>query len=136
MGRTIVQPQSYRLVEEKVSRNGPRNLLSGDQSVIANTTSEKAPLNSVSKACRKSTAVRCGSLANAPQPQGTGPCTPPGHRHYGICPDLTTTLAVLFRRVADIFISWRPGDFTWDTLFGSAFEMDEELGEPRDCAVR
>ena len=53
---------------EKTSRNGPRYLLSVDQSVTANTTSEKRPLKSVSRALRKSTAVRCGSFPNAPQP--------------------------------------------------------------------
>ena len=42
----------------KVSRNGPRKRRLGDQSVIANTTSENAPRNSCSSACRKSAAVR------------------------------------------------------------------------------
>ena len=57
----------------KTSQNGPRNLLSGDQSVIAKTTSENAPLNSVSSASRKSTAVRWGSFAKAPHPRHRTP---------------------------------------------------------------
>jgi len=49
------------------SRNGPNVLRSGDQSVMANTMSENAPAKMVSSACRKSTAVRRGSLPNAPR---------------------------------------------------------------------
>ena len=45
-------------VGEKARRNGPRNLLSGDQSVMANTISVNAPLKSFSSASRKSIAVR------------------------------------------------------------------------------
>src|SRR5262249_24937159 len=55
-------------VQQKTSRKGPRNLLSGDQSVIAKTMSENTPGKSFSRACRKSMAVRCGSFPKAPQP--------------------------------------------------------------------
>ena len=66
----------------KASRKGPRNLLSCDQSVMAKTMSENAPLKSFAKASRKSAAVRCGSLWKAPQPPraqhqrivSVGPC--------------------------------------------------------------
>ena len=51
----------------KASRKGPRNPLSRDQSVMAKTMSENAPLKSFAKASRKSEAVRCGSLWKAPQ---------------------------------------------------------------------
>jgi hypothetical protein len=36
--------------EVKILRKGPRNFLSGDQSAMANTMSENAPLNSFSRA--------------------------------------------------------------------------------------
>lgn len=52
----------------KSSRNGPRNHRSGYQSVIAKTMSEKAPVKSFSRACRKSAAVRWESFPKAPQP--------------------------------------------------------------------
>lgn len=54
------------------SRKGPRNLRSGDQSVMANTTFVNAPLKSFLKAWRKSMAVRWASLPKAPQPQLSG----------------------------------------------------------------
>ena len=34
---------------------------------------------------------------------------------------------ILSRRVADIFIPSRSADYTWEGLFGSVFECDEEL---------
>lgn len=46
---------------------------------------------------------------------------------FGICPDLTITLGVLSRRIADIFIPSREPDFTWNTLFGSSFEIDDDF---------
>jgi hypothetical protein len=47
-------------------------------------------------------------------------------RAFGICPDLTITLIVLSRRIADIFIPSRETDFRWDVLFGSIFEIDDD----------
>jgi hypothetical protein len=44
----------------------------------------------------------------------------------GICPDLTITLGILSRRIADIFIPSREPDFSWDKLFGSSFEIDDD----------
>jgi hypothetical protein len=49
-----------------------------------------------------------------------------------ICPDLDLTLAVLSKRVADIFISTRDPDFRWDNLFGSGFEIDEDVIQAPD----
>ena len=45
----------------------------------------------------------------------------------GVCPDIDTTLAVLARRVGNLFISSRKPDYSWERLFGSAFEVDENL---------
>ena len=61
----IEVPTSCSIVPEiqvKASRNGPRNFLSEDQSVTANTTWENDPSKSSSKARRKSMAVRWGSF--------------------------------------------------------------------------
>ena len=45
----------------------------------------------------------------------------------GVCPDIDITLAVLTRRVGDMFISSRRPDYSWERLFGSAFEVDENF---------
>ncbi len=42
-----------------------------------------------------------------------------------ICPDLNLTLAILSRRINDIFISYREPDYSWDNLFGQYFEIDD-----------
>lgn len=56
-------------VELKTSRNGPRNFLSADQSVIANTLSEKQFAKSSLITMRKSSAVCFTSFPNAPRPK-------------------------------------------------------------------
>lgn len=53
-------------------------------------------------------------------------------RETGVCPDLGITLAVLSRRVGDIFIGAREPDLNWETLFGSSFAVDEGLGPAPD----
>ena len=45
----------------------------------------------------------------------------------GVCPDMNSVLGVLSRRVGDIFISSRAPEYTWDNLFGSPFEVDEDI---------
>ena len=45
----------------------------------------------------------------------------------GVCPDIDTTLAVLARRVGDMFISSRKPSYSWKRLFGSTFEVDEDF---------
>lgn len=59
-------------------------------------------------------------------------CADGNHFHQsagnrGICSDLNFTLAVLSCRIADLFIPYREPDFSWETLFGSCFEIDEAL---------
>jgi hypothetical protein len=53
-------------------------------------------------------------------------------KEWGFCSDLDLTLAILSRRVGDIFIGAREPDLSWDTLFGSCFAVDEELGPAPD----
>ena len=48
--------------------------------------------------------------------------------HFGICPDLELTIAILSRRIGSIFISCRDPDYSWDTLFGNAFVFDDDIG--------
>lgn len=54
---------------------------------------------------------------------------------HGICADLEMTLAIVSRRVGDIFIAKRDPDYGWNALFGSPFECDEDLGPApsKDC---
>ena len=47
-------------------------------------------------------------------------------KSFGICPDLNLVLAVLSRRIADMFIPSREPDFSWGTLFDSTFEVDDD----------
>ena len=49
------------------------------------------------------------------------------HIAFGVCPDIDITLAVLSRRVGDIFISSRNPDYSWGKLFDSPFEVDEDF---------
>jgi len=61
----------------------------------------------------------------------SGPSTGQGHP-FGICPDIGTTVTVLSRRVGDLFVSSRDPDYSWQSLFGSPFEVDEHLCEAPD----
>ena len=49
-------------------------------------------------------------------------------KHLGICVNMDIALAVLSRLVGNIFISSRDPDYSWDTLFETAFECDDDLG--------
>lgn len=55
---------------------------------------------------------------------GAGAALPRG---VEICADLTLTLAILGRRVADMFVASRPPDYSWPALFDNAFEFDDDL---------
>lgn len=52
-----------------------------------------------------------------------------GHEEpFGLVADISTALAILSRRVGDIYIGKRTPSYEWDSLFGRAFEFDENVG--------
>lgn len=60
-----------------------------------------------------------------------GPDSPssPAAAPFGVCPDLNLTLAILGRRVANMFVAARTPDYSWSALFGSTFAFDDDLCE-------
>ena len=47
------------------------------------------------------------------------------HNHFGICPDINTTIAVLARRAGDLLIFDREPSYKWENLFDSCFGVDD-----------
>lgn len=58
---------------------------------------------------------------------GMEPDTPPKRNKIGVCPDVNLSLAILSRRVGDIFIASHVPDYSWPVLFDSAFEFDDTV---------
>lgn len=54
--------------------------------------------------------------------------TPAKLKDLVVCPDLDLTMTIVSRRIGDIFIAAREPNFSWETLFGSSFAIDEDLG--------
>ena len=46
---------------------------------------------------------------------------------FGVCTDANMALAILGRRVGDIFFANRNPDYCWEALFGTAFAFDEDI---------
>ena len=47
---------------------------------------------------------------------------------FGIVADPCLAVAILARRVGDMYFGFRPPSYDWDSLFGIPFEFDEDVG--------
>ena len=60
----------------------------------------------------------------------------PSRVPFAICTDASAALAILSRRVGDIFIPNRRPNYDWETLFGTAFGFDEDIVPSADLKTR
>ena len=68
---------------------------------------------------------------------GAGKQSPvPAGGPFGVCPDMNLSLAILARRTSDVFIASRLPDYSWATLFESAFEFDDCIGDAPELRER
>lgn len=59
----------------------------------------------------------------------------PGARYaFDVVPELDTAVGILSRCVGNLFVAARDPDYSWDRLFGAAFEFDDDAVPAADFA--